>query len=51
MKKRKSKYANASIGKIRIIDDFLPPPKNIVLKEEKTKSTRVLTKSSSMRET
>ena len=46
MKKRKSKYTNEPIGKIKIVDDFLPRPKNLVLKEETKKITLSLTKSS-----
>ncbi len=37
MKKRKVKYTSEPIGKIKIIDDFLPRPKDLVLKEETTK--------------
>jgi predicted DNA binding CopG/RHH family protein len=46
MKKPKSKYAKEPIGKIKIVDDFLPRPKDLVLKEETTKITISLTKSS-----
>ena len=46
MKKRKVKYTDERIGKIKIVDDFLPKPKDLVLKEEKTKITISLTKSS-----
>lgn len=46
MKKRKVKYTDNSIGKIKIVDDFLPEPKDLVLKEETTKITISLTKSS-----
>ena len=46
MKKRKVKYADEPIGKIKIIDDFLPSPKDLVLKEETTKITISLTKAS-----
>jgi len=46
MKKRKTKYTDEAIGKIKIVDDFLPPPKGLVLKEETTKITISLTKSS-----
>ena len=46
MKKRKAKYANEPIGKIKIVDDFLPKPKDLVLKEETTKITISLTKAS-----
>jgi predicted DNA binding CopG/RHH family protein len=46
MKKRKVKYTEERIGKIKIVDDFLPRPKDLVLKEETTKITIALTKSS-----
>ncbi len=46
MKKRKTKYTDEHIGKIKIVDDFLPKPKDLVLKEETTKITISLTKSS-----
>jgi len=46
MKKRKIKYTNGPIGKVKIIDDFLPEPKDLILKEETTKITIALTKSS-----
>lgn len=46
MKKHKGKYTDEHIGKIKIIDDFLPSPKDLVLKEETTKITISLTKSS-----
>jgi predicted DNA binding CopG/RHH family protein len=46
MKKPKIKYTNEPIGKIKIVDDFLPRPKDLVLKEETTKITISLTKSS-----
>ena len=46
MKKQKAKYTDNRIGKIKIVDDFLPKPKDLVLKEETTKITISLTKSS-----
>ena len=46
MKKKKIKYTDEPIGKIKIIDDFLPNPKELVLKEETAKVTIFLTKSS-----
>lgn len=46
MKKRKVKYTDGPIGKIKIVEDFLPKPKDLVLKEETTKITIALTKSS-----
>lgn len=44
--KHKIKYSNASIGRLKIIRDFLPPPEEIVFKEEPVKVTMVLSKSS-----
>lgn len=46
MNKRKVKYTDEPIGKIKIVDDFLPKPKDLVLKEETSKITISLTKSS-----
>lgn len=46
MKKRKVKYTDNPIRKIKIVDDFLPQPKDLVLKEETAKITISLTKSS-----
>ena len=46
MKKRKNKYTDERIGRIKIIEDFLPKPKDLVLKEETQKITLSLTKSS-----
>jgi hypothetical protein len=45
MKKRKTR-AEEPIGKGKIIDDFLSKPKDLILKEEMTKITISLTKSS-----
>ena len=46
MKKHKVKYTDEPIGEIEIVDDFLPKPKDLVLKKETTKITISLTKSS-----
>lgn len=46
MKKEKIKYTNEPIGKVKIIHDFLPKPKDLVLKEETVKVTLMLTKES-----
>ncbi len=46
MKKRKVKYTDEPIGKIKVVDDFLPKPKDLVLREETAKITICLTKSS-----
>jgi predicted DNA binding CopG/RHH family protein len=46
MKNRRKKYTDEAIGEIKIIDDFLPKPEELVLKEETVKVTITLTKSS-----
>lgn len=46
MKKRKVKYTNEPIGKVKIVPDFLPNPKELALKEETVKITISLTKES-----
>lgn len=46
LKKSKVKYTDEPIGKIEIVDDFLPKPKDLILKEETSKVTLSLTKSS-----
>lgn len=44
MKKRKSKYTGEPIGEIKIIDDFLPQAKDLVLKDKTEMITLHLTK-------
>jgi len=44
--KRKIKYSEEPMGKLRVIKDFLPPPDQLVLKEENVKVTISLKKSS-----
>ena len=46
MKKHKVKYTDEPIGEVRIVSDFLPKPKDLVLKEETAKITICLTKAS-----
>jgi predicted DNA binding CopG/RHH family protein len=47
MKKHtKIKYKNKSIGKIKIVTDFLPSPDELTLKEETVKVTLSLSKES-----
>ncbi len=46
MKKRGVKYTNEAIGNFELIDDFLPPPNQLVLKEKTVKVTLALTKES-----
>ncbi|MDO8445911.1 MAG: CopG family transcriptional regulator [Deltaproteobacteria bacterium] len=44
--KSKTKYTDEPMGKLRVIKDFLPPPDQLVLKEENVKVTISLKKSS-----
>lgn len=44
--KRKIKYTDESIGRLRVIKDFLPAPDKLIFKEEPIKVTMVLSKSS-----
>ncbi len=44
--KKKIKYTDESLGEIEIVNDFLPKPDDLVLKEDTTKITLLLTKSS-----
>ena len=44
--KNKMKYTDEPMGELRIIKDFLPPPDQLVLKEENVKITISLKKSS-----
>ena len=44
--KKKIKYTNEPIGRLKIIKDFLPPPEEIAFKEEPIKVTMILSKSS-----
>jgi len=46
MKKRKIRYTNEPLGKIKIISDFLPSPEELVLREETVKITLSVTKKS-----
>jgi hypothetical protein len=46
MKKREIKYTHENLGKIKVEDDFLPSPDELVLKEETVKITIALTKDS-----
>jgi len=43
---KKIKYTNEPIGKIKIKQDFLPKPEELVLKEDTVKVTLLLTKDS-----
>lgn len=44
--KSKIRYTDEPMGKLRVINDFLPPPDQLVLKEENVKVTISLKKSS-----
>lgn len=44
--KRKIKYTDEPLGKLRLIKDFLPPPKELAFREEGVKVTMTLSKSS-----
>ena len=46
MKKKEIKYTDEPIGAIKLVSDFLPPPDQLVLKEETVKVTLALTKES-----
>ena len=44
--KTKIKYSDEPMGELRVVKDFLPPPDQLVLKEENVKVTIALRKSS-----
>jgi hypothetical protein len=44
--KSKIKYTDEPMGKLRVIDDFLPKPDELVFKEDNVKVTMALSKSS-----
>ncbi len=44
--KNKIRYTDEKMGKLRIVKDFLPPPDQLVLKEDKVKVTISLSKAS-----
>lgn len=44
--KRKIKYTDEPLGKLRLVKDFLPPPEELAFREEGVKVTMVLSKSS-----
>jgi len=45
-KKKHIKYTDEPLEKLRVIDDFLPSPEDLVFKEENVKVTITLSKSS-----
>jgi len=44
--KRKIRYTDEPLGKLRVVRDFLPPPEELAFKEEGIKVTMTLSKSS-----
>ena len=44
--KKKMKYSNEPVGKVKVIKDFLPSPEELALKEETVKVTISLSKAS-----
>ena len=44
--KKKTKYTKEPLGKLKVVDDFLPPPEELVFKEENVKVTITLSKAS-----
>ncbi len=44
--KRKTKRTDRSLGKVRVVTDFLPSPEELALKEETVKITISLSKAS-----
>jgi predicted DNA binding CopG/RHH family protein len=44
--KKKTKYTDEPLGEIKVIDDFLPSPSELVFNEEQVKVTIGLSKSS-----
>jgi hypothetical protein len=46
MKKSTVKYSKGEIGRVRVVDDFLPPPDQLVLRESNVKVTLSLSQRS-----
>ena len=44
--KRKIKYTDEPMGELKVVKDFLPPPDQLVLKEDRVKVTISLSKGS-----
>ncbi len=42
--KRKIKYTNKPLGDVRVVDDFLPAPKGLVLRQQKSLLARKTTR-------
>ena len=39
MSKKTVRYTEGEIGKVKVVKDFLPPPDQLVLREESVKAT------------
>jgi predicted DNA binding CopG/RHH family protein len=46
MKKQTIKYTDEALGEVKLVDDFLPAPEDLVLRAETVKVTIALTKES-----
>jgi hypothetical protein len=44
--KRKSKYSNEPLGRLEVVSDFLPPPDQLVLRDDGVKITISLSRRS-----
>lgn len=44
--KRARKYTDEPLGQIEVVDDFLPPPEQLILREEGVKVTIALSRKS-----
>lgn len=44
--RRRIRYTDEPMGKLNIVEDFLPPPEQLALKEDRVKITIALSKSS-----
>ena len=44
--KKRIKYSDEKIGKVEIVDDFLPKPEELIVKEDNVKVTLNLSRSS-----
>ena len=44
--KNKTKYTDEPLGRLSVIEDFLPPPDELVLRQDQVKVTMSLSKSS-----
>lgn len=46
MSNRTIKYTTGEIGRVRVIEDFLPPPEELVMREDTVKVTLALSRRS-----